>query len=205
MPLHITIRPDICVLQRSKKIQVFSRDFAVRACFDAAAASDDNAGITGGNSVIQRAMRDSDVIAGGVLAALGVYIILQANRWEYVGFDGPGPGFFPLWYGMAITILSLWLVLARVLRLRREGTGGVDWSGAGRALGTWALFAISVAAMPWLGFPVSFGLLTLLLVRIQFRQSWRTALFTAVGLSVGFYVLFPLLLDVPLPAGRLGF
>ena len=155
--------------------------------------------------MIQRAVRDSDVLAGGALAALGVYIVLQANRWEYVGFDGPGPGFFPFWYGLAITALSLWLVVGRVLKLRREGTGGVDWSGAGRALGTWALFAGSVAVMPWLGFVISFGLLTLILVRVQFAQSWRTALFTAVGLSVGFHILFPLLLDVPLPVGRLGF
>jgi putative tricarboxylic transport membrane protein len=155
--------------------------------------------------LIQRAMRDSDVLAGGVLAALGVYIIMQANRWEYMGFDGPGPGFFPLWYGLAITILSLWLVMARVLKLRRDGAGGVDWSGVGRALGTWALFSASVAVMPWLGFVISFALLTLVLVRVQFARTWRRALFTAIGLSVGFYVLFPLLLDVPLPAGKLGF
>jgi putative tricarboxylic transport membrane protein len=155
--------------------------------------------------LIQRAMRDSDVLAGGVLAALGVYIIMQANRWEYMGFDGPGPGFFPLWYGLAITILSLWLVMARVLKLRRDGAGGVDWSGVGRTLGTWALFSASVAVMPWLGFVISFALLTLVLVRVQFARTWRTALFTAIGLSVGFYVLFPLLLDVPLPAGKLGF
>lgn len=155
--------------------------------------------------MIQRVARDSDVIAGGVLAALGLYIIIQSRQWEYVGFDGPGPGFFPLWYGLAITILSLWLVLARVLKVRREGTGAVDWTGAGRALATWALFAASVAIMPWLGFVLSFGLLTLILVRVQFLQSWRTALLTAVGLSGGFYVVFPLLLDVRLPSGVLGF
>ncbi len=155
--------------------------------------------------MIQRVARDSDVIAGSLLAALGVYIIVQARQWEYVGFDGPGPGFFPLWYGLAITILSLALVVARVFKLRHAATGAVDWSGAGRALGTWALFALSVALMPWLGFVISFALLTLILVRVQFARGWRTALLTAAGLSVGFYILFPLLLDVPLPAGRLGF
>jgi putative tricarboxylic transport membrane protein len=146
------------------------------------------------------------VIAGSLLAALGVYIIIQARQWEYVGFDGPGPGFFPLWYGLAITLLSLWLVVGRALKLRRGPAGaGVDWSGVGRALGTWVLFAASVALMPWLGFVLSFALLTFTLVRVQFARDTRTALLTAVGLSVGFYVLFPLLLDVPLPVGKLGF
>jgi len=155
--------------------------------------------------LIQRVARDSDVLAGGVLAALGVYILVQATRWEYMGFDGPGPGFFPFWYGLAIVILSLWLVVGRLFRLRRESPGAVDWPGVRRALGTWALFALSVAVMPWLGFVLSFALLTFVLVRWQFGQGLKTAAFTAVGLAVGFYVLFPLALDVPLPAGRLGF
>ena len=41
-----------------------------------------------------------DVASGVVLAGLGFYIVVQAWRWEYLGPDGPGPGFFPLWYGV---------------------------------------------------------------------------------------------------------
>ena len=33
----------------------------------------------------------------------GAYIIVTASRWEYLGQDGPGPGFFPLWYGIAMS------------------------------------------------------------------------------------------------------
>lgn len=156
--------------------------------------------------MILRLLRDSDILAGSLLAALGVFIISEANRWEYMGFDGPGPGFFPFWYGIAITVLSLWLAFGRVRGSLRGGPAGtVDWPGVGRALGTWAAFAISVALMQWLGFVLSFGLLTLVMVRLQFAQPWKTALLTAIGLSAGFYALFPLALDVALPIGRLGF
>ena len=155
--------------------------------------------------MIQRLLRDGDILAGSLLAALGVFIVTEANRWEYMGFDGPGPGFFPLWYGIAITVLSLWLILGRARRLRTEATGEADWPGIGRALGTWAAFAVSMALMQWLGFVLSFGLLTLLMVRLQFGQPWKTAVLTAVGLAAGFYVLFSLALDVPLPIGPLGF
>lgn len=42
-------------------------------------------------------LEQGDLASGAVLAGLGVYIVVQARRWEYVGPDGPGPGFFPLW------------------------------------------------------------------------------------------------------------
>jgi putative tricarboxylic transport membrane protein len=154
--------------------------------------------------VIRRLLRDSDVMAGAALAALGLFVITEALKWEYMGFDGPGPGFFPLWYGIAITVLSLWLALRRALKPAPE-TSAIDWVGVARALGTWAAFAASIALMPGLGFAVSFGLLTLFMVRLQFGQPWKTALLAAVGLAGGFYLLFPLALDVPVPVGRLGF
>jgi putative tricarboxylic transport membrane protein len=155
--------------------------------------------------VIQRLLRDGDILAGSLLAALGVFIISEANKWEYTGFDGPGPGFFPLWYGIVITVLSLWLILGRARKLRTEATGAADWPGLGRALGTWSTFVVSIVLMQWLGFVLSFVLLTLVIVRLQFGQNWRTAGLTAIGLGAGFYVLFPLALDVPLPVGWLGF
>ena len=47
-----------------------------------------------------------DVVSGAVLAGLGVFIVLEARRWEYLAPDGPGPGFFPMWYGIALIALS---------------------------------------------------------------------------------------------------
>ena len=49
---------------------------------------------------------NADLWSGLALAALGGYIIVQASGWEYLGSDGPGPGFFPLWYGIAMAALN---------------------------------------------------------------------------------------------------
>ena len=155
--------------------------------------------------MIQRVARHSDVIAGGLLAALGVFIMTEARKWEYMGFDGPGPGFFPLWYGLVITVLSLWLIVGQVRKSRHEVPGATDWSGVTRALGTWAAFALSVALMQPLGFVLSFALLTFALVVGLFRKGPQTALLTAIGLSLGFYLLFSVALNVALPTGPLGF
>jgi putative tricarboxylic transport membrane protein len=55
--------------------------------------------------------RSADFWSGLVLGGLGAYIIVTASQWEYLGQDGPGPGFFPLWYGIAMSALSLLLVV----------------------------------------------------------------------------------------------
>ena len=60
-----------------------------------------------GNAIV----RNGEVISGAVLAALGVYIFLQSRAWDYYTADGPGPGFFPTWYGVAIVALSLALIV----------------------------------------------------------------------------------------------
>jgi putative tricarboxylic transport membrane protein len=157
-----------------------------------------------GGILLRRLLRDSDVVAGALLAALGAFIVSESVKWEYMGFDGPGPGFFPFWYGLAITALSLSLALVRVRKLKTETAAGADWPAIGRALATWAVFVVAVALMRPLGFVLSFALLTLVLVRVQFGRPWTTACLAAIGLAAGFYILFPLALDVPLPTGWLG-
>ena len=61
-------------------------------------------------------VRRGDFWAGLALAALGAYIVSEARGWVYMSEDGPGAGFFPMWYGSAMIVLSLALVAATVLR-----------------------------------------------------------------------------------------
>ena len=50
--------------------------------------------------------RKGDFWAGLVLAGLGIFIVTQAWGWSYMTEEGPGPGFFPLWYGTVMVGLS---------------------------------------------------------------------------------------------------
>jgi putative tricarboxylic transport membrane protein len=149
------------------------------------------------------AFRDGDVISGGLLAALGLYILLEARNWTYSGPGGPGPGFFPIWYGVLMIALSLALIASRLLTAREEA-GAPDWSAIARALSTWLAFAAAVALLKPLGFLVSFALLTFFLVAFVFRRSPLTAAVTALAVALGFQITFPWALGVPLPVGLLG-
>jgi putative tricarboxylic transport membrane protein len=154
--------------------------------------------------MVKDLVRNGEAISGAVLAALGTYIFVQSRAYDYYTADGPGPGFFPTWYGVAMVVLSLALIVTSI----RKGGGEDrprDWRGISRALLTWAAFAASVALMGTLGFVVSFALLTFCVVIFVFKRSLLTAGLTAVGAALVFHVVFPVILEVQLPTGLLGF
>ncbi len=136
--------------------------------------------------------RSADFWSGLVLAALGGFIVFRASGWDYLTPEGPGPGFFPLWYGMAILALSLFLAAVPT-------NARVQWRGTGRALATWAAIVGCVASLKWLGFVVSFAGLTFFMVALMYRKPAATAALVALATATAFYALFPLALGVALP------
>jgi putative tricarboxylic transport membrane protein len=148
--------------------------------------------------------KSGDLWSGVALAVLGLYIIFQARQWEYLGPEGPGAGFFPLWYGIAMLALAVLLIASNLRRGAARGNA-IDWARLGRALSTWLALAVSVALFKPLGFVISFALLTYFIVAVMYRRPLKTAALTAVASAAGFYLVFDLALSVPLPVGVLGF
>lgn len=151
-------------------------------------------------------MNRGEIISGVVLAALGVYIVTEAARWEYLGPDGPGPGFFPIWYGIAMVALAIVLVVQNFMTKAAVADGKpVNWREMGRVFIAWAGFVASVMLLKVLGFILSFGFFVLFIVAGLYRRPWRVAISVAAGCAAGFYLVFPLALNVRLPTGILGF
>ncbi len=148
-------------------------------------------------------LRNGDVLSAAVLVALGVYILVGASDWPYYSEDGPGPAFFPVWYGVAMVVLSLALIVTTIVN--KPAAEQPDWPGVSRALITWAVFAVCAALMGWLGFMISFALLTFFMITFVFRQPPVKAGIVAVCAAFGFYLVFPFALSVPLPTGVFGF
>ena len=145
--------------------------------------------------------RRGDFWSGLVLAALGAYIVVQARGWTYMGEDGPGPGFFPLWYGAAMGVLSLALVVGSVLKRTPAASGPFSWGDLGRASLCWVAFAGSIALMHVTGFAIAFALLTWFIIAVMARQPQRVAIPTAIAGAVLFQLLFAWALEVELPRG----
>lgn len=153
----------------------------------------------------EKSYKTADLWSGLALGGLGVYIVVKAWQWEYLGPDGPGAGFFPLWYGAAMVLASCALVASSVLRRDSARPTAIEWRRAGRALSVWLALVVSVALCKLAGFVISFALLAFFIVLVMYRRPLRLALGVAVASAASFYLLFALGLGVPLPAGLLGF
>jgi putative tricarboxylic transport membrane protein len=156
---------------------------------------------------MSRRLHRGDVLSGAVLGALGIYVITAAQGWTPNAADVSGPALFPIIEGVALVGLSLLMIIRTLWRSR--GTQGdkekPDWAGTVRALGTWAAFAGSIALMDTLGFVLAFALLTFFMVVVIFERPVVVGAVTAVGCALVFYLVFPVLLGLTLPAGPLGF
>ena len=150
---------------------------------------------------MKRFLRSGDFWSGLALAALGTYVVASARGWSYMTEDGPGAGFFPMWYGSIMVALSLALVLGAVLK--PQPRADVVWRDVGRAMAAWAAFVACVVAMPYLGFVISFALLSFFIVKAMFGERLRTAILVAVIGAAGFYAIFDWALDLTLPRGML--
>lgn len=153
----------------------------------------------------EKSRRAADLWSGLALTALGAYIISQAWQWDYLGPDGPGPGFFPMWYGVAMVALSGFLVVSSALDKTGSGASGIDWIRIRRALAAWLALAASVALFRLIGFAGSFALLTFFIVAVMYRRPVKIAAIVAVATAAGFHLVFSVALGVALPVGVLGF
>ena len=153
-------------------------------------------------------LRSGDLWAGLLLAAMGVFIIVTASGWLFLGPAGPGPGFIPMWHGVLMLLFAVLLVVTSVLRhVPAPGAPSLraEWRLARRGLGIWLAFAIAVGLLKLLGFFIAFALLALFIVTVLYRKPLLVGVATAVSASVAFYLIFPLALGLRLPTGPLGF
>jgi putative tricarboxylic transport membrane protein len=148
-------------------------------------------------------LRNGDVVSGLALAALGAFIVQQALGWEYLTQDGPGAGFFPRWYGIAIVVLSFVLVV-RGLRVRAPATEPAHAGSSRRVLMCWAALVGCVLLAKALGFLASFALLCWFVATMLFGRSQRSAISFALGAAFAFWIVFDVALGVSLPPGPWG-
>jgi putative tricarboxylic transport membrane protein len=152
---------------------------------------------------MQRLLRTGDFWAGLAFAALGAWIVSQARQWVYLGEEGPGAGFFPMWYGIAMLVLSLVLVAGAAMRQHGAARPLREhWQGMGRALACWAALALCVALLKLAGFIVSFALLSWFIMAVLCRKRAVLAIGLSIGWAVFFWAVFSWGLDMSLPAGR---
>jgi putative tricarboxylic transport membrane protein len=151
-------------------------------------------------------LNKSELTAGALLIALGAFMAWQAWDWPYMTKDGPGPGFFPLWIGALLIVLSALLIVLQVADARAgRPVERTKWAGTKYVLIGWAALMAAAGLLEPAGFVVSYTLLCAFLIRVVFQQSWFATLAVSLVSAGAFWYLFAQVLKLRLPAGPLGF
>jgi len=142
-----------------------------------------------------------DRVASCLLLLLGIGIAAEALRLPYSSIAGPGPGFFPLWIGVLMILLSalLFFTTRRPLHPFIEPGSRVD-----RVALVGASFLGFILVLNHLGLLLAAGLYAAFLVGVVERRDWQYWLLAGLLIGGGCFLLFGYWLGVPLPKGPLG-
>lgn len=169
------------------------------------------------------------LVEAGLLAAAGAAVLLDSRGYPPSLTEGaPGPAFFPRLLAVFLIASAAWLAIrawrgAREKGSRGESAGGSDTersrgnvssdpaadvrATAGtrtRRLGVWiavAWIAAFLLIWPVLGTVLSVPLLVVGLIWLTGERSWRTLVLVPLAFAGFIYLVFMVLLGVPLPAG----
>jgi hypothetical protein len=147
-------------------------------------------------------MRRHDAVAGVVVAGLGIFVTRQGRALSYLDEFGPGPGFLPYWLGLLLMALAACLIISAMrshTRIPKQEPG--VGSGAGRALLAALGLVVMAATLEVLGFIGSFALLSFFLVYVVERRTLAGAITVTAALTLSFFLLFRVVLALPLPMG----
>ena len=137
-----------------------------------------------------------DRVIGIILLAMAIAFAIGAwNLPDAAGDDGRGAKYYPMGIAAVLAFLSI------VLMVANSKAGGVKIKeralkeGFPQIIGICFLY---VVLLPWLGFIVCTVGLMLTCFWLKGERKWWLNLIVAVGLTVGIYLLFATLLNVPL-------
>jgi hypothetical protein len=149
-------------------------------------------------------MRTADVVCALILLGVGVVVVAEGLRlgtgW---GSDGPQPGFFVFYLGVAL-MLSTAIVLVQAWR-RAPGSGGAFVTRARlKPVATVLLPAfVAVLLTQVVGLYVSGALYLAGYMRGVGRHSWPLIVVLALGIPAATFLIFEVWFLVPLPKGPL--
>lgn len=150
-------------------------------------------------------MRMTNRIASIIIFLIGLYVFVGAMKLDYILKGIPGPGFLPRWVSLLIMVLALVLLLlsfAKNESKERHPFNAAEFKNAGIIIGS-AVFVMLVTR--YLGLSLAIGIMAGAIARFTGPTSWKKVIAVTVATPVASFVLFDILLGVPLPTGIFGF
>jgi putative tricarboxylic transport membrane protein len=149
--------------------------------------------------------RRVDVIAGSIFVAVGVFVLFQSLKLSFYIDEVPGPGFFPTVLAVALMICGGLLILMTLTGSSKGEEFELPTRGqAQRSLGLWLAILAASILVGVIGFLAAmFLLVAVILLGIEGRRTFGTIAAIILTPMLA-YLLFGVLLRVPLPSGPFG-
>ncbi len=132
---------------------------------------------------------------------VGLIYLAVALGYPWGKMAQPGPGFYPFIVGILIVISAFGVGLeAKLRRLMIEA----QWP---KSMDRFRLLAVLISSLayvlllPYVGHPFSGTMLSLLVLHFMGLPRWPVRVGLAIGIGLGSYYIFSILLGVPLPVG----
>lgn len=135
-----------------------------------------------------------------------IYVCLESYRFGLGTWNKPGPGYFPFGAALLIGSISVVILLRTLLKAPAEkipmvASKGYRWNAV---LNLVAMIAY-IFLLKTIGFVLCTFLLAIFFLQVVMPTRWGTTLIIAFSVSLGFHVVFNMLLGAQLPGGFLGF
>ena len=154
-------------------------------------------------------MKKKDSIMAVFWILLGLTISIWSSRFPFGGLAHPGPAYFPLGTGLAITAFGVIMFF----QARRGEKGNPSLSpeplvshraAVVRVVLCLCGMVLSAVLFETLGFVLTMFLMILFMMRTIAPQKWKTSLFYSLMSALGSFFIFKVLLKTQLPSGILG-
>ena len=150
-------------------------------------------------------MRRAEIVGAIVSMIVGLAIVTQAAQLEYWMPTGPGPGFVPLWAGIAISQAGIVLLFQVWRTPRSEAKAQAEkQEHPGMAGIAAALTILAALGMNFIGFAAASFIFMVVLTGMSGSHRLTTTIGIAAVATIVFLLVFKWGLQVPLPAGFLG-
>jgi putative tricarboxylic transport membrane protein len=135
----------------------------------------------------------------------GLFVIRESRDLRYWSELGPGPGLLPLLLGVIISVLTFILMIEILMKSGQDEGAFFSEDGSFKKVGLVMIaYTALTALVNKLGFLLASALFMAFIIGIVERRSWINVLIITIFAVAGFYCVFVVLLNVPLPRGILG-
>jgi len=157
--------------------------------------------------VSNRTYKLANLATAIAVTVIGIALVFTGLGYGLWDTDRPGPGFFPFGVGVVLMLLgAIWIWQSATNNLLREGESSTPdrrgWRHMVLAIAAIIFFAMTVEL---LGFVIAFSAMLLVLFWLVAELRWWRAIIAATVMTAFVWVVFQVLLSVPLPTSSIIF